>query len=170
MHESVKRSLTEVGALTNLGSRRLALNREALYTHPGELAYLAKILAGMFYRRNIKTVVAAASPSLALATCVAHALGEMQKPVCMAYAMKTAEGQTFISEHHRPLIVNTSVLVVDDFVTDAKEALAVIEAVATLGGHTVGFGAIAETIPHFQDVFGKVSYRHVLLSSSQLGL
>lgn len=170
MHESIKRTLTVIGALAQNEAGRYTLTREALYTHPTELKYLAGMIAGMFYRRNIKTVVAASGPSFTLAAYVGQALNEMQKSVCTAYTMETPGGLVYIPEHHRPLITDQSVLVIEDFVTDCAYALAVLAAVSKLGGRAVGFGAIAETVPHFQDVFGQVTHRHALLSSHQLGL
>lgn len=169
MQESIRRALTEIGALTQNEAGRYSLTREALYTHPETLKYLATMLAGVFYRRNIKTVAAALGPSFTLAATVGRALNETHKSVCTAYAMPASDGTLFIPEHFRPLIIDTNILVVDDFVTSPDQALAVMRAIETMGGRPVGFGAIAETVPHFEDVFGQASYRHVLLSSSQLG-
>lgn len=171
IEESVRKALTDMGALTRSGSQSYTLLRHALCIYPRQLSYLSTILAGHFHRREVRVVVGAfMSPSGIIAAAVSHEIDRLAGPTKAAFVSEELgeSPRFFLPEIYRPVVEGENVLIIDDFITDPDWTHRIITEVRRRGGRVVGLGAIAETTGDFDKIFGEVPYRYTLLRSDQL--
>lgn len=170
--QTVLKALIEAGAVTDTAGRLTLTDHEALYREleRHQLTFIAEVMVEYFMNRGINTVVGMNEKKSALALLLARALNSASTTVCTAIAMRGSDGKVFIPDHFKPLIEKQKVLIVDDFVGDPTDLLALIEHIRDRKGAVVGLSVIAESPRLFADNFHMVPYRQRLMGLQHLGL
>jgi orotate phosphoribosyltransferase len=111
------------------------VNKDAIYTHPGEVSFLCRAIALEFRGRSVEVVASPAIGGVVLAQWTAYQLW----PEALAiYAERDDAGGFRLRRGYDRVAAGRRVLVVDDVLTTGRSLRGVVGAVAAAGGTIVG--------------------------------
>lgn len=124
------------------------VNKDAVYTHVGEVSKIGKMFAEKYKSKAVDVVAAPALGGIILSQWTAHHLSKLKgKEVLSVYTEKTPDKDQVFTRGYDKLVKNKKVLVIEDLTTTGGSVKKVVKSVKKAGGKVVGVAVMVNRNP-----------------------
>ena len=124
------------------------VNKDAVYTHVGEVSKIGRMFAEKYKNRVVDIVAAPALGGIILSQWTAHHLSRLKgKEVLSVYTEKTPDKDQIFTRGYDKLVKNKKVLVIEDLTTTGGSVKKVVKSVKKAGGKVVGVAVMVNRNP-----------------------